>query len=310
MYRILYRILLAGFCLALSSTCMADFAYAPIDVPGAVATVARGINNSGEIVGFYQNTACSNYDVNVPNCPTLGFKYVNNTYTTVMVPNSTATAVNGVNDLGDLVGFYTNSDGSRHGFIWTHTNVVKTIDKSTSKYTTIPMGINKAGVVVGGLWAIGQTGTFSEGGWVWVNGKFTALNPGGSSNGTCCQSVNGISNNNIVEGQVFYHEFWQAWFKSGSDVDVWTYQGSDTFGTAVDSADDVVGYGSVSGGWYAPAIEAGEGSGDGEGTINFTAISYPGAQSTQPFGMNDDSFLVGSYFDNSGNRHGFMAEPL
>lgn len=306
----MYRILLAGLCFALSSTCMADFAYSPIDVPGAVATVARGINTSGEIVGFYQKTACSNYDMNVPNCPTLGFKYVNNTYTTVMVPNSTATAVNGLNDLGDMVGFYTKADGSRHGFIWTHTNVVKTIDNTTSTYSTIPMGINKAGVVVGGLWSIGVTGTFSEGGWYWVNGKFTALNPGGSGNGTCCQSVNGISNNNLVEGQVFYRDFWQAWFKSGSDVDAWTYQGSDTFGTAVDSAADVIGYGSVSGGWYAPAIEGGEGSGDGEGILNFTAVSYPGAQSTQPFGMNDNSFLVGSYFDGSGNRHGFMAEPL
>ena len=301
-------VLLYGLVFTFASTCVAQFSYAPIDVPGASATVARGINNSGEIVGFYQTAACSNYDLNVPNCPTLGFKYVNSTYTTLMVPNSTATAVNGVNDLGDIVGFYTNADGSRHGFIWWHTGTVQTIDAPATPYSTIAMGINKSGVVVGGNWSIGETGTFAESGWYWTKGNFTALNPGGTSNGTCCQSVNGISNNNKVAGQVFYHDFWQAWLKSVNDLDAWTYLSSDTFGTAVDSATDAVGYGSVSGGWFAQAVESGEGSGDGEGNINFTPVSYPGANSTQPFGMNDSGYLVGAFFDSAG-RHGFMAQP-
>src|SRR5215467_7072919 len=140
------RVLLYGLLFMFGSTCVAQFTYAPIDVPGATATVARGINNSGEIVGFYQTTVCSNYDLNVPSCPTLGFKYINNTYTTVVVPNSIATAVNGVNDLGDMVGFYTKADGSRHGFIWWHTGMVQTIDAPKTPYPTIVMGINKSGV--------------------------------------------------------------------------------------------------------------------------------------------------------------------
>jgi probable HAF family extracellular repeat protein len=304
------RVLLYGLLFTFGSTCVAQFTYAPIDVPGATATVARGINNSGETVGFYQTTSCTNYDVNVPNCPTLGFKYVHNTYTTVMVPNSTSTAVNGVNDLGDIVGFYTNADGTRHGFIWWHTGTVRTIDAPKTQYSTIAMGINKAGVVVGGVWGIGQTGTFAEGGWYWLKGNFTTLDPKGSSNGTCCQSVNGISNNNRVAGQVFYHDFWQAWLESGKDVDTWTYLRSDTFGTAVDSSANAVGYGSVSGGWFGKAIESGEGSADREGNINFMAVSYPGATSTQPFGMNDARYLAGSYVDSAGNRHGFMAQPV
>ena len=63
--------------LTLVSTCYAQFTFAPIDAPGAVATVARGINNSGEVAGFYQTVACSNYDRNVPSCATKGFKLVN-----------------------------------------------------------------------------------------------------------------------------------------------------------------------------------------------------------------------------------------
>lgn len=40
-----------------------------------------------------------------------------------MIPNSTWTAIMGVNDYGDLVGFTITSDGS-HGFLWKHTNVI------------------------------------------------------------------------------------------------------------------------------------------------------------------------------------------
>lgn len=305
----MYRILLSGLLLTLASTCLAQFTYAPVDVPGAAATVARGINNSGEVVGFYQTTSCSNYDLNVPDCSTLGFKLVNNTYTTVMVQNSTSTAVNGVNDLGDMVGFYTNADGSRHGFIWYHTNVVQTIDNPGTIFSTVPMGINKAGTVVGGNWSIAQSGTFSEGGWVWRSGTFSTLNPGGSTNGTCCQSANGISNNGLVAGQVFLHDFWQSWFKGGTDVDFWQFRIGDTFGTALDTSADVTGYSSGNGAWFAQHIEMNEGTGDKESKISFKMVSFPGSQSTQPFGMNDSRFLVGSYFDSAGNRHGFMASP-
>lgn len=304
----MYRILLFGLLLTFASTCLAQFTYAPLDVPGAAATVARAINNSGEVVGFYQTTSCSNYDLNVPDCPTAGFKLVNSQFTTVMVENSTSTAVNGVNDLGDMVGFYTNADGTRHGFIWFHTGIVETIDNPGTIYSTIPMAINKAGTVVGGNWSIGQSGTFSEGGWVWRNGAFTALNPGGSSNGTCCQSVNGVSNSGLFAGQVFLRDFWRSWFKGGTDLDFWQFKAGDTFGTALDTSGDVTGYSSGNGAWFAPRIESKEGTGDKE-ALTFKVVSYPGSQSTQPFGMNDSRYLAGSYFDSAGNRHGFIASP-
>lgn len=304
----MYRSLLYGVLVALASPCLAQFNYASIDVPGAMATVARGINNSGEVVGYYQTTACSNYDLNVPNCSTEGFTFINNTYTTITVPNSTSTTVNGVNDLGDLVGFYTQADGTRHGFVWYHTGVIETVDNPGSAYTTVPMGINKTGTVVGGVWGIGATGTFAEGGWQWTNGQFSVMNPGGAVNGTCCQSVNGISNNGILEGQVFRRDYWEAWLKESTDQDFWKYKGTDSFGTAVDDSGDVAGYSTINGGWFARHIELNEISPDRE-SISFKAVRYPGSQSTQPFGMNDSQYIVGSYFDSAGNRHGFIGQP-
>jgi uncharacterized membrane protein len=143
------RVILA-IVFSLPSTLLAQtFTYAPINVPGAAATEARGINNNGEIVGFYKTAACVDYDVKVPSCPTKGFKYVNGSFIKLMVPSSVSTAIMGVNDLGDLVGFYTKTDGTKHGFIWYHTNGVRTIDDPGASPTTVPFGINKAGTVVG-----------------------------------------------------------------------------------------------------------------------------------------------------------------
>jgi hypothetical protein len=305
------RTLVFALLLAFVSTCHGQFTFTPINVPGAVATVARGINNSGEVVGFYQTVACSNYDRNVPNCATEAFKLVNGVYTKFMVAKSTSTAIMGVNDLGDRVGFYMKTDGTRHGFILYHQGTFKVIDYPglSSPYFTVPMGINKVGTAVGGIWSISATGTFSSSGWEWVNGTFSSMNPGGTGNGTCCQSVNGISNNGSTVGQVFLTDFWQAWFSQGTDQDFWKYQSGDSFAEAVDQNADVAGYSSVAGGWFAQKIEANEGSGDREGTISFKVVNYPNSQSTTPFGMNDSRNLAGTYVDSSGQQHGFTATP-
>jgi hypothetical protein len=162
-----------------------------------------------------------------------------------MVPGAISTAIMGVNDYGDLVGFYKKSNGSTHGFIWYHQNVVKTIDYPNppqSGLTTIPFGINKARTVMGALWAIGTQ--YPSYGWVWVNGKFSNMDPYEPDYpppAACCWSVNGISNNGIITGQTFSHDFNQAWLKEGTDQDFYMNipsgnTGSDTFGTAVNSA--------------------------------------------------------------------------
>jgi hypothetical protein len=288
------------------------FSYAPINVPGAVATEARGINNNGEIVGFYKTVACQDYDIKVPSCPTKGFKYVNGKFVKLMVPNSTSTAIMGVNDLGDLVGFYTQSNGSKHGFIWFHQNVVRTIDFPTppSGTSTVPFGINKVGTVVGGLWVIKPNfGTFAERGWVWVNGKFSNMNPIPPDNaGTCCWSVNGIANSGVIVGQVFHADFNQAWYKAGTDEDFFTDPGPtccDTFATGVNSNNDMVGQE----GWFVKNIEAGEGSGDApESVPHFIMVKFPNSVITIPFGLNNARAVVGSYTDSAGKLHGFMAK--
>jgi uncharacterized membrane protein len=308
--KLVFAILLLTF----SSSAFAQFSYAPLNVPGAVATVARGINNNGEIVGFYRTTSCQDYTLVVPSCPTKGFKYVNGSYIKLMVPNSTSTAILGVNDLGDLVGFYTKSDGSKHGFIWYHTNVVKTIDRANLPFheVTVPFGINKAGTVVGGFWTISSTGTFSDGGFVWVNGTFSNMNPfDKNSAGPCCWSVNGIANSGVIVGQVFQADFFNGWYKAGTDEDFFMdilpgNNGTDTFALGVNSGNDVVGTSFL--GWFAKNIEANEGTSDATETKpSFIRVKFPNAGVTIPFGVNNARAVVGTYSNSSG-LHGFLAK--
>jgi hypothetical protein len=294
----------------------AQLTYSKLDVPGAVATEARGINNFGEIVGFYKTVACTDYEIEVPDCIVKGFKYVKGVYTKLMVPNSVSTAITGVNDLGDFVGFYVKSDGSLHGFIWYRQNVVKTIDFSNSPVAgapTIPFGINKAGVVVGGLWSPGAQYPYY--GWKWVNGKFSLMNPsqpGYPPPAACCWSVNAIANNGMMVGQGFSFDFNQSWFKQGSDLDYFMdtppgNNGNDTFVRGVNSSADIVGFDRR--GWLAKKIEAGEGTGDaGEAKPAFTTVSFPGSQWTVPFAINDVRGIVGTYLDSTGKQHGFLAK--
>jgi len=308
--------LILAIVFSLPSTLLAQtFTYAPINVPGATQTEARGINNNGEIVGFYKTAACVDYDVKVPSCPTKGFKYVNGSFIKLMVPNSVSTAIMGVNDLGDLVGFYTKADGSKHGFIWFHTNVVKTIDDPGTSPTTVPFGINKAGTVVGGLWGINSNGTFPDGGWVWVNGTFSNMDPESpNAAAPCCWSVNGIANSGVISGQLFQADFNQAWFKAGTDEDFYMNipagnSGADTFGTGVNSGNDAVGYTGPSG-WFAKNIEANEGTSDATETApKFIKVMFPNSQSTVAFGLNNLRGVVGIYTDSTGKQHGFLAKP-
>src|SRR5512138_2586159 len=74
-----------------------------INVPGALETQVRGVNNYGEIVGFYRpstSVCLSGVSSNpqVPICGTRGFKIVNGVLTKVNVPGATSTAITGVND--------------------------------------------------------------------------------------------------------------------------------------------------------------------------------------------------------------------
>jgi len=79
--------------------------FMPIDVPGADMTIALGINDLGQIVGFYRDS--TGYH---------GFLKDGTTFTRLDVPGSSYTYPYGINTNGQVVGSYLDTTGSR-GFL-------------------------------------------------------------------------------------------------------------------------------------------------------------------------------------------------
>jgi hypothetical protein len=124
-------------------------------VPGlGPSLTAAGINNSGDVAGFYNKTSTSvdaflklhsgkfitlaypgaamtqAFGVNDSDevvgtyttgsgdaAVTHGFTWHNGKYASVNISGASSTAVNGVNDEGDLVGFFTDAKGNTDGFL-------------------------------------------------------------------------------------------------------------------------------------------------------------------------------------------------
>jgi hypothetical protein len=83
-----------------------------LDVPGASATQAFGVNDHDEVVGAYTVGTGSSATMH-------GFTWrPGHGFTTVDDPHGVGTTtINGVNDAGDLVGFYVDSAGHTDGMI-------------------------------------------------------------------------------------------------------------------------------------------------------------------------------------------------
>ena len=72
--------------------------FSAIDVPDAFSTTAKGINNAGQIVGFFSDNKGQH-----------GFLYDGGTFSTIDVPGASLTNANGINDAGHIVGDFTGS---------------------------------------------------------------------------------------------------------------------------------------------------------------------------------------------------------
>ena len=102
---------------------------------------ATGINNAGDISGFYATNKTSE-----------GFFETGGTFTTLEVPGSSSTMAFGVNDHGEVVGAYTVGYGSNqvtHGFTWTKKGGYVTVNEPNGAGSTFVNGVNDKGDLVG-----------------------------------------------------------------------------------------------------------------------------------------------------------------
>ena len=123
-----------------------SFNYATLDYPGANATYPEGVNNSGQVVGYYSShgflyaggsftqmdfpNAKQTYQFAINNAGSVvggymdqlnvnhGLLYQSGTYTTLDYPGPTGTFASGINDDGQITGIYYDSQNNEHGFFY------------------------------------------------------------------------------------------------------------------------------------------------------------------------------------------------
>jgi hypothetical protein len=111
-----------------------------LNMPGATST--------GEIVGYWQNLSGQASEG--------GFIYKNGVYTVINVPGSTATQLNAINDLGQILGVYLDTNNVAHPFIYENGNYAPItvllegqVVVGAGNTSWGVNGINKAGQIVG-----------------------------------------------------------------------------------------------------------------------------------------------------------------
>ena len=96
--------------LALQLVALCSWAFAqftPLDIPGAVHTVASGVNDAGIIVGEYTDSSGTRH----------GFLWQGGSFTPLDVPGAAGTVASGINDAGVIVGSFADTLGGSHGFL-------------------------------------------------------------------------------------------------------------------------------------------------------------------------------------------------
>ena len=133
--------------------------FTKINAPGADFTQLLGINNSGQIIGFFS-------DAN----GTHGFVDTGGVFTIIQDPNASGASIPfGINNGGQIVGWF-DEGATTHGYLYNN-GIFTTIDDPAAPNATFSTGINDKGQIVG--FYIDATGFH---GFEDTNGTFTTIN--------------------------------------------------------------------------------------------------------------------------------------
>jgi PEP-CTERM motif len=121
--------------------------YTNENFPGSFQTQVTGLNNSGQTVGFWADTAGDNFGW-VKTGPS--FVQVVNPLTPPGAPGTTTmNQLLGINDNNQAAGFYLGADGNSHGYVYNVLNGTFTAINVTGATSVTATGINNNGLVSG-----------------------------------------------------------------------------------------------------------------------------------------------------------------
>lgn len=268
-----------------------EFTFTSFQFPGAVSTIAFGINNEEQIVGGYR----------VPPAPRHALLIDQGQF----IPLAPSTALGShfseafdINERGEVVGIYRDDQGSQHRFLLSNT-VLSNVDFPGATATDA-FGINASGTIVGDFFD--ATGVAH--GFVLRDGVFKQIDVPGALD---TEAV-GINSSGDVVGS------WDTDPTTQGHGFVLTREGqfitidapkalpasTSVFGIN-DLGQIVGGYTDATGDLHCFLLVAG----------TFTNVDFPGAPFTQCVGINDRGSISGGYFlgNGSGNATAFLATP-
>jgi uncharacterized membrane protein len=279
--------------------------FTKLDVPGALVTVASGVNPDGFVVGWY----CQQLPCNASRFR--GFLLQNGAYTTIHVPSSADRQVVGtqaryISPQGIVLGNYFSLENAvvrMRGFAWFQGTFTyfdapsSAFDNPSDPQNIIPRAINANGDIVGCIH--GANSMESMHGFTFKDGSFTTLTDGFTM-------TNGITSAGTVVGLDFMTG-------TGYLVDSEGNQETLSFpGAVATEAWDLNAKGEVVGvAWTNSGTVAHGFLRQKDGT--YRLLDPPGALAAQAFGINANGTVVGTYRDATGTQcaatpcaHGFL----
>ena len=155
------------------------------DPASAVFNQGLGINNSDATVGYYAPTQAGTTGQ-------IAYSQAGGVFTNInaLLPSNANSQAVGIDNAGDIVGFYMSPSGNSIGFL-DLAGVISTIDPFGSTFTQA-LGINNLGEIVGFYTDAGNV----QHGYVDIGGVFTSFDPAGSVNTT----INGVNDLGQIVG--------------------------------------------------------------------------------------------------------------
>lgn len=287
-----------------------------IDYPGSSSTAARGINDSGDIVGTYTCVAAAGCTLTgaAATAGSHGFLLQDGVYTRIDVPGGTGTVARGISTQGIIVGQYS-AAGVIHGFAYLDGQYDYPIDVPANYFDnplsparhTLAVRISPQGDIVGCFHEGTQTMTTMHG-WMLRNGTFTVLsNPhhaGDTASNAPDTMNNGIAPTGTIVG--FYLSSGVSYIADETGiVTTFTFDGGRfTLAWDINPRGDIVGVvGDNQAETVGVAVNARGFLRTRDGQDR--ALEVAGAANTQAFGINAKREIVGQYTDATGT-HGFV----
>lgn len=267
------------------------FNFGVIAYPRSRISVLTGINDSGRMVGGYNNTELNIYLADH------GYELKGNTFSPVDYPGALQTEVEGINGGGAMAGDFEDSSGNVHGFELAGGTYTQ-LDYPGTTTGTVAIGINSSGEIVGIYYNPEQTGFLLSG------GTYTTIAVPGSVS-TYAESINKYG---VIAGYYFdssgnSHGF--TWDKGTVTTIDYGHGYPNTYLAAIDDSGLILGgygswitVGSVPYPWEHGFLYSG-------GKFLTFDAPFGNVVITSPFGMNNHGEMVGTYVDSQGMNYGF-----